>query len=207
MLAIIQARSSSKRFKNKVMFKIRDKPLIWYVYNSVRKSKYVKKIIISTSKDNSDNLLVNFLKNNKINYFRGSLVNVAERLYKTAKKNKSDYFLRISGDSPLINSKVINRSIELHRKSKRQNYDIITNIFPRSFPPGQSVEIIKTSALKKILNFKLSNSCKEHVTKYFYQKNKLFKIKNFKSNLNFKKKKYSIDTERDFENLKQLIKK
>ena len=47
MLAIIQARSSSKRFKNKVMFKIRDKPLIWYVYNSVRKSKYVKKIIIS----------------------------------------------------------------------------------------------------------------------------------------------------------------
>ena len=129
------------------------------------------------------------MKNNKINYFRGSLVNVAERLYKTAKKNKSDYFLRISGDSPLINSKVINRSIELHRKSKRQNYDIITNIFPRSFPPGQSVEIIKTSALKKILNFKLSNSCKEHVTKYFYQKNKLFKIKNFKSNLNFKKKK------------------
>ena len=107
MLAIIQARSSSKRFKNKVMFEIRKKPLIWYVYNSVKKSKYVKKIIISTSKDNSDNLLVNFLKNNKINYFRGSLVNVAERLYKTAKKNKSDYFLRISGDSPLINSKVI----------------------------------------------------------------------------------------------------
>ena len=91
MLAIIQARSSSKRFKNKVMFEIRDKPLIWYVYNSVRKSKYVKKIIISTSKDNSDNLLVNFLKNNKINYFRGSLVNVAERLYKTA-KNKSNFF-------------------------------------------------------------------------------------------------------------------
>lgn len=207
MLAIIQARSSSKRFKNKVMFEIRKKPLIWYVYNSVKKSKYVKKIIISTSKDNSDNLLVNFLKNNKINYFRGSLVNVAERLYKTAKKNKSDYFLRISGDSPLINSKVINRSIELHRKSKRQNYDIITNIFPRSFPPGQSVEIIKTSALKKILNFKLSNSCKEHVTKYFYQKNKLFKIKNFKSNFNFKKKKYSIDTVKDLENLKQLIKK
>ena len=207
MLAIIQARSSSKRFKNKVMFEIRDKPLIWYVYNSVRKSKYVKKIIISTSKDNSDNLLVNFLKNNKINYFRGSLVNVAERLYKTAKKNKSNFFLRISGDSPLISSKVINRSIEIHRKSKRQNYDIITNIFPRSFPPGQSVEIIKTSALKKILNFKLSNSCKEHVTKYFYQKNKLFKIKNFKSNFNFKKKKYSIDTVKDFENLKQLIKK
>jgi len=207
MLAIIQARSSSKRFKNKVMFEIRNKPLIWYVYNSVRKSKYVKKIIISTSKDNSDNLLVNFLKNNKINYFRGSLVNVAERLYETAKKNKSDFFLRISGDSPLINSKVINRSIEIHRKSKRENYDLITNIFPRSFPSGQSVEIIKTSALKRILNFKLSNSCKEHVTKYFYQKNKQFKIKNFKSSFNFKKTKYSIDTVQDFKNLKQLIKK
>ena len=74
------------------MFEIRKKPLIWYVYNSVKKSKYVKKIIISTSKDNSDNLLVNFLKNNKINYFRGSLVNVEE----SSIARESDFMLSIA---------------------------------------------------------------------------------------------------------------
>ena len=58
----------------------------------------------------------------------------------TKEKNKSD-FIRISGDSPLIYSKVINRAIETHRKSKRQNYDIITNVFPRSFPPDNQLRL------------------------------------------------------------------
>ncbi len=39
MIAVIQARSSSKRFKNKVMKIINGKPLISYVIASVKKSK------------------------------------------------------------------------------------------------------------------------------------------------------------------------
>ena len=57
MLAIIQA-GSSKRFKNKAMFEIRNKPLIWYVYNLTENQ--ICQNYYFTSKDNSDNLLVNF---------------------------------------------------------------------------------------------------------------------------------------------------
>ena len=65
MLAIIQARSNSKRFKNKVLYPIQKKPLIEYVYKRVSKSNKIKKIIVSTSKNKSDNDLVNFLKKKK----------------------------------------------------------------------------------------------------------------------------------------------
>ena len=136
MLAIIQARSSSKRFKNKVMHKIKDKPLIWYVIKSIKKSKYISDIIIATSKERSDDLLVKFLKKNQIKYSRGSLINVAERLCNTAERYKSRFFLRINGDSPLLDSRIINKSIKLFKRIKKENYDLITIFFLELFLSG-----------------------------------------------------------------------
>ena len=167
MLAIIQARSSSNRLKNKILLKVKNKPLIWHVVNSVQKSKNVKKIIVATSKDKSDDYLVKYMKKNRMNYYRGSLNNVAERLCTVAEKNKSKFFLRISGDSPLLDKRIIDQSIKLFKKLKFNEFDLITNIFPRTFPSGQSVEIIKTSSLRKILKSKLSILNQEHVTRYF----------------------------------------
>ena len=86
MIVIIQARSSSKRFPNKVLFKINKIPLILHIINRIKLSKKVKKIAVATSTDKTDDKLVYFLKKNKINYKRGSLKNVALRLYGLAKK-------------------------------------------------------------------------------------------------------------------------
>ena len=73
--------------------------------------------------------MISYLKKNKINFFRGDLENVAMRLYKTAKKNKAKFFVRISGDSPLIDPKLIDKAIKMSKGLKK--YDIITNVFPR----------------------------------------------------------------------------
>lgn len=202
MLAIVQARTSSKRFKNKVLFSIYGKPLIEHVVFRIKKSLHIKDIIVATSKNKEDDKLVNFLKKIKIKFYRGDLDNVALRLYELAKLKKINYFIRISGDSPLIDKSIINKMIKIHQKSKNK-YDLITNIFPRSFPKGQSVEIIKTSILKKNIH-KFTKMDKEHVTNYFYKNHKQFKIKNFflkvkKDNMNL-----SVDTKYD---LKKILKK
>ena len=149
MLAIIQARSNSKRFKNKILYKVNGKPLLWYVYNSVKKSKLVKKIVVAISNKKLDDKVAIYLKKNNIKFKRGDLNNVAKRIFMVVKNSKSKFFIRISGDSPLIDHRIIDRAIKIHKKKK--NYDLITNIFPRSFPSGQSVEIIRTDILGKIL--------------------------------------------------------
>ena len=203
MIVIIQARMSSSRFKQKVMYEVKEKPLIWYVINSIKKSCKVKKIIIATSKNKTDDKLCYYLKKNKISVFRGNLNNVAERLYSLASKLKSKNFIRISGDSPFMDYKIIDRAINIHRK-KPNKYDLITNIFPRTFPRGRSVEIIKTKSLKKILPF-INKDEKEHVTKFFYRNKEQFCIKNFKTN----KKNLSnlaIDTKKDLEKLRNRFK-
>lgn len=201
MLCIVQARSNSKRFKNKVLYPIYGTPLIQHVVNRIKRSKKMTKLVVSSSLKKSDDNLVAYLKKNKIKLFRGNLENVAMRLYETARKNQAKFFVRISGDSPLIDPKLIDKAITISKKEKK--YDIITNVFPRTFPKGQSVEVIKTSIIKKYSkNF--SKLDKEHVTKYFYDNSNKFLIKNFKFNGKNKIIKLSVDTKKD---LKGILKK
>ena len=202
MIVIIQARSNSKRFNNKVLYKIYDKPIIWHVISKIKKSKNVKKVIVATSDKKTDDKLIKYLKSIKIDYFRGSLNNVAKRLCDAAEKNKANFFMRISADSPLIDPAIIDRAFKIFNSQKKK-YDIITNVFPRSYPKGQSVEIIKTSKLRNFLN-KFNEEQKEHVTRYFYKNYKKFMIKNFTSVKNKTKIKLAIDTEND---LKVILKK
>ena len=205
MIAIIQARTNSKRFKNKVLETINGKSMIFHVCDKVRKSKKVKKTIVATSLNKSDNNLVKHLKKMNIESFRGDLNNVAERLLKLAKIEKAKYFLRISGDSPLIDYKIIDRACNLLLKYKNK-YDLVTNLFPRTFPKGQSVEIIKTSTLEKYIN-SFSKNEKEHVTKYFYKNAEKFKIKNFYFNGKKKDIDQSVDLKKDLILLKKKFKK
>ena len=44
---------------------VNDKPIIWYVHNSVKKSKLIKKIVVAISDKRSDNALANYLKKAK----------------------------------------------------------------------------------------------------------------------------------------------
>ena len=202
MFTIIQARTSSKRFPKKVLYEINSIPIIIRVLNNVLKSKSISKTIVATSREKSDDKLVKLIKKHKHKFYRGDLNNVALRMLNVAKKNKVKYFMRISGDSPLIDYKIIDYAIKILMKHK--NADLITNIFPRTYPSGQSVEIIKT----KILHDNISSFSpyeKEHVTSYFYLNNKKFKIINFKKKINTYKNfpKLSIDYKSD---LKKVMK-
>jgi len=189
VLIIIQARTNSQRFPKKVLYKLENKPIIFHVLDRLKKSKFKNNLIVATSDKSSDDRLVQLLKKKKIKIYRGNLKNVSERLYETALKLKEKYFVRVSGDSPVIDVKILDKLIEIFKKKKYSNYDIITNVFPKTFPKGMSFEIIKREIISKNMKFMTENE-KEHVTKYFYKNSAKFKIKNLE---NYNKKKYNLD--------------
>jgi spore coat polysaccharide biosynthesis protein SpsF len=202
LIVIIQARSNSRRFNNKVLHKINNIPVIHHVIDNISKSKKVKKIIVAISKNKIDDKLAKYLLAQKIKIYRGDLNNVAKRLYLAAKKFNAKKFLRISADSPLIDHKVIDRAININQKYS--SYDIITNLNPRTFPKGQSVEIIKSSIIKKNIKF-MDKSDKEHVTKFFYKKKFKFRIKNFQTKKKYKLKNYCIDYFKDIKKIEKVM--
>ena len=105
----------------------------------------------------------------------------------------------------MIDYKIINKSIAILKKNTKK-YDIITNVFPRSFPKGQSVEIINTKILENNIN-NFNSYEKEHVTQYFYKYSNKFFIKNFSLKKNSKIIKLSVDTRSDLNRITMKFKK
>ncbi|SVE23592.1 uncharacterized protein METZ01_LOCUS476446, partial [marine metagenome] len=102
---------------------------------------------------------------------------------------------RICGDSPFIDPSIIDEAIAVFSSS---DFDLVTNVFPRSFPKGQSVEIIKTTALGRISKAMLSDEEREHATSYFYNNHLKFKIGTIRRGGDYANSHHCIDDQRDF---------
>ena len=133
------------------------------------------------------------------------MTNVAKRCFQAAKQNDSKNFIRISADSPFIDGKLIDKMI-IKSKNEIKKFDLITNAFPRTFPKGQSIEIVNNNKLQSILKV-MNQSEKENVTEYFYKNKKKFKIMNIISKRDYSKIRMTIDYKKDLNLIKKLDKK
>ena len=131
---------NSNRLPNKALTNISGIPLLQRVINKISFSDRVSSIVVATSDKKSDDPIALFCKKNKVKYFRGNLNNVANRFKELLISQEANAFIRINGDSPLIDSNLINIAVDYFKVG---TCDIVTNIFPRSFPKGQSVEVLK----------------------------------------------------------------
>ena len=199
----IQARINSKRLPGKVLFKIKDKPILEHIVKRVAKSEFNIKIVVLTSTKKKDDKIVNFCKKKKFKYFRGPLDNVYERYLKAIKKYRCHAFIRINADSPLTDPSIIDIIIKKYKKLK--TYDIVTNCMVRTFSKGLSVEMIKSKTFLENYKKIKKNYNKEHITSYFYARKKKFKIFNISTKKKFTMKKYSVDTLNDFLKIKKYI--
>lgn len=202
MICIIQARMNSVRLPGKTMKNLFGKSILLRVIERLKRSKRITQIIIATSNSKKDDEIVSFCKKNNFFYFRGNLKNVLERFKKLVVKTKSKSFLRVSADSPFIDPQIIDRAIKIYKAKKA---DIVTNIFPRTYPKGQSVEIIKSKTFLNSIKKIKDKTHKEHVTKYFYENSKNYKIINFSAPINLNYLNQSIDTVQDFYQAKKIL--
>ena len=201
MICIIQARMSSKRLRGKVLMNIDKIPMLMQVYNQVKKSNKIKEIIIATSMMDSDKPIINLCKKNNIKFYCGSLDDVYERFCGVLRIHNCEGFVRICADSPIIDSKLITDSIEIFNAKK---CGIVTNIFPRSFPKGLSVEVINKKLFLKSKKLILKKEHKEHITSYFYENRKNIKIHNIINKNDYSNINLSIDTKSDLNFIRKL---
>ena len=138
---IITSRMSSKRLPEKALHQLQGKPMLRHVHDRLLKCKKVSRIIVATSVEKDDDAIADYCNIHGISVFRGSLNDVSKRLIDCVYKYPCDAFVRISGDSPLIDPKLVDKVIEAYSE---KFYDLCTNVFVRTYPKGQSVEVIRT---------------------------------------------------------------
>jgi spore coat polysaccharide biosynthesis protein SpsF len=206
---IVQARTGSSRLPNKVMKYLEDKIVLQHVYDRLKESKYSQKVIITTTTNVSDTIIVDYCINNNIEVFRGSELNVLNRYYETAKYYKSDIIVRVTSDCPLIDVKFIDMMIDYYLKSNLK-YLGPKYFGNHKFPDGFNGEIFNFDVLEEANNNANINQ-KEHVTTYIIDK---YKKEEFTypilyqkyKNIDFTDLHLSLDTPEDYNLLKKIFK-
>lgn len=204
MLAIIQARMTSTRLPSKVLLPIAGKPMIQWVVDRLRQADKLTNIVVATSDESSDDPICDYCYWQNIPCYRGALHDVAGRFLSCAESLDAEAFLRISGDSPLIDPMLVDRAVALHNST---SCDLTTNVQVRSFPKGQSVEVIRTAALAAAYPYFVDASDFEHVTRYFYLHPEQFNIESFSSQDRMGSMQLSVDTIKDLQDVELILRR
>lgn len=169
----------SSRLPGKVMFKLRNKPVLWHVVKRVSKSELINKTIVATTLKSEDDVIIDFCKNNDFLYFRGDETDVLDRYYKCAKEYGIENIVRVTGDCPLIDPKIIEIVI---KKYLEEECDYLSNTLKYPYPDGFNCEIFSFDALEYSWKNSKLPSEKEHVTP-FIKKNSMFKKKKISNSI------------------------
>jgi spore coat polysaccharide biosynthesis protein SpsF (cytidylyltransferase family) len=202
--AIIQARLNSNRLNKKILLKIENKNLLEHLFSQLSHSTQIDKKIIATTINKIDDEIENFAKLQNITFFRGNPLDVLDRYYQCAKFFSLETIVRISGDAPLIDPSIVDKTIEYYKKN---NFDYVSNFFNRSYPIGTEIEIFSFKTLEKCWMNAKKSSEKEHVTPFIYNHPELFKIGHIEYKKNISHLHWTVDQIEDFKFVELIFKK
>lgn len=202
--AVVQARMSSSRLPGKVLLCISGKPLLGYVLDRVGHCQRLDDVIVATSAEAVDNPVEEYCRGRNISVYRGSHADVASRYVEVAQRNSLDAFVRVCADSPLLDQDLIEHAVSIYFNSLP---DMVTNIARRSYPKGQSVEVVCSRTFCRSYSAMESTIDKEHVTRYFYEHKSNYRIINFDSEKQLSHVQLSVDTQQDLERVTNIISK
>ena len=202
ILGVIQARMNSKRLPGKVLLPLLGKPVIGHIYERLTHSSKIDEICISTSTNTSDNPIIEYATKAKIKYFRGSEENVISRLLNTAKKFEADAIVRVTGDDPLIDPKIVDRLISLYLDNP--SVDFISNNKVRTFPVGLDTEVIPVKTLEKFFPISQDPLFYEYfIGMYIYEHPEIYKSIGIELDTP-KLLRWTLDYPEDYEFMKQI---
>jgi spore coat polysaccharide biosynthesis protein SpsF len=165
--AVVQARMTSTRLPGKVLMPLAGRPALVWLLERLERATELDALIVATSVEASDDPVAHFCEQRGTACARGPLDHVAQRMLDAARAAGLDAFVRISGDSPLLDQRLVDHAVELMRRTRAP---LVTNVRPRTFPPGQSVEVVRTEALADALGDP------EHVTGELYEREGLVRF-------------------------------
>jgi len=180
------------------------KPMLLFQINLLEKYNLHTEIVVATSHNPLDDRIVSFCKEHGIKYVRGSEDNVFERFQRAAENFNFDHIVRLTGDNPLTNYRVIKACLEKHITSQPDLTStrkvLSDHTVVRFAPKGNSVDVIDCRTLLSIDSNCLNSFQKEHVIPVFF--NGKYRVSYVKINIP-EAMSFSIDDQNDLERVSQ----
>jgi len=204
VVIIDQARMASTRLPGKVLKPVLGKPLLEYQIERLRRVRRADELVIATTTNASDDMLVDFCRERGVKVYRGSEQDVLSRFYGAAIEAGADVVVRITADCPIIDPAVVDQIIGYYL-AHREEYDYVANKQVLTFPRGMDTEVFSFSALESAYREGVLEYEREHVTPFLYGHPERFKIGQWFFRENRGDDRWTVDTPEDFDLLSRII--
>lgn len=199
-VAIIQARMGSTRLPGKVLKPILNKPLLWHLINRLQRCNTIDQIVVATTTDESDSKIIEFCKENAINYFSGSENDVLDRYYQAAKSFNADSIVRITADCPVIDPQIVDEVIHEYIEKK---HDVCG--LSGEFPDGLDVTVFSFETLEDTWRNAKLPSEREHVGPYMLKHPEKFKLGEYVKFDNLGHHRWTVDEVQDLQFIREVF--
>lgn len=163
-VAIIQARMGSSRLPGKVLEVFGGKTALDHCVERARACRAIDLVVIATTTDTRDDVLVELCRDRGWRSFRGSEDDVLDRYHQAASEVGATHVVRLTSDCPLNDPDVISALIARYLA---EDADYASTSYPRpTFPLGISAEVVRASVLAQAWRDDRNPAWREHVTPY-----------------------------------------
>lgn len=210
---IIQARTGSTRLPQKMILPFYENEGIFSLLLKKLTATFGKNdIILATSINPNNDILVDIAKRYEVNYYRGSENDVLQRFIDAANEFKADKIIRVCADNPFLDMDFLNFLLQNFEKTECDYMSFSTSEGTPTIKThyGFWAEAVKLSTLNKVKSMTDENLYHEHVTNFIYANKDVFDVRFFnidKEIENHDDIRLTIDTKTDFDIQKEIFNK
>ncbi|MGA9533696.1 MAG: glycosyltransferase family protein [Anaerolineales bacterium] len=200
VVAIIQARMGSSRLPGKVLADLVGQPMLSHVLRRAARIPDVDRCLVATTTSENDQPIVDLCAELGVKCFRGHPTDVLDRYYRAAVEAEADVIVRITGDCPLLDPDVSQRTLSAFLESDPP-VDFAANRLPdhRTFPIGLDTEVCSFDALQTAHAQASAPHQREHVMPFLYENPDRFRIQLVDAERDLSHLRWTVDTAEDLE--------
>lgn len=173
VVAIVEARMTSSRLPGKHLLEANGKPMLRHLVDRLKRVSSIDDIVLATTTNDTDDILVDFANSVDIGVFRGSEEDVMARVVGAAEAFNADVICEVTGDCPIIDPELVEQVVETFNKNYKNNIVYVNN-GQSGIPGGMSAQVFTTSALKQSLLMTNDPLDHEHVTPHIKRNPDIF---------------------------------
>lgn len=196
---------NSSRLPGKVLCEIGGKPMIGWVIERCRLSKRVDEVTVATTRDASDDPVVEYCASQGVRVYRGDQFDVLDRYYQAARRFGAQTIVRVTADCPLIDPQVIDHTLHSFFEA---GVDFAANRLPppfkRTYPIGLDTEVCTFNALERAWKEAAEPYEREHVMPYLYNVEGRFRTLLVNYPVDYGAVRLTVDTPEDLEFMRQV---
>jgi spore coat polysaccharide biosynthesis protein SpsF len=205
VVAIVQARMKSTRLPGKVLEPLRGEPMFAWVVERARLAKTLGEVIVATTTDQLDDVIVDQCRTRNIKVYRGDPVDVLDRYWRALVASDAEIIVRLTADCPFIDPDLIDETVRILLEAENPIDFAATRLpWERTYPIGLDVEVCTREVLKIAWQEADETHHREHVMPYLYENPERFRILLLNAEKDYGDLRWTVDTEEDLAFIQEI---